>query len=120
MKNFYRELLSSYKIKPHKDGFILGTDIMYFGADHTFSFYIEPSGESFIISDQGQTISYLRENIDINRYKDRIMDLLKRFDAIYDRGEIKSILPSYKSNQTIRRLNNFILTVGLIANIDLI
>jgi len=120
MKDFYRELLSSYKVKPHGEGFILSTDIMYFGADHTFSFYIKHSDDCFIISDRGQTLSYLRENLDVDNLSAKIMDLLRRFGAVLDKGEIKAILPSYESNQTIRCLHNFIFTVGLIANIDLI
>ncbi len=120
MKDFYRELLSSYRVKRHKDGFILYTDIMYFGADHTFSFFIKHSDNQLIISDQGQTLSYLRENVDIGKLQAKITDFLRRFGAVLDRGEIKATLPSYESKQTIRCLHNYLFTVGLIAYIDLI
>lgn len=120
MKDFYRELLSSYRVKRHKDGFILYTDIMYFGADHTFSFFIKNSDGLLIISDQGQTLSYLRENTDISKLQAKIADLLRRFGAVLDQGEIKASLPSYESKQMIRCLHNYLFTVALIANIDLI
>ena len=120
MKKFYRELLSSYKIKPYKEGFLLGTDTVYFGADSKTSFYIKPIDDYFEISDLGQTLSYLNSNTDIDSYREKISFFLKRFGAILYRGEIKSTLPPYESGQTVRCLNNFIFTVGLIANIDLI
>ena len=120
MKNFYRELLSSYKIRRYEDGFLITTDIIYFGADERASFYVKPLGDFFVVSDLGQTLSYLSKNADIEHYRAKIGDLLRRFDAVLDQGEIRAVLPPFESKNTIRRLNNFIFTTGLIANIDLI
>ena len=120
MKDFYRELLSSYKLKADNGGFILYTDITYFGAEEPASFYIEKSEDGFLISDKGQTLSYLKSNIDSSRYKQKILDLTRRFGAVIDGNEIKASLPPLETNQTVRALHNFIMTVGIIANIDLI
>ena len=120
MKDFYRALLSSYKVKPYRDGFLLSADIMYVGADRKFSFYIKKEGDGFLISDRGETLSFLRENADASRYALKIYDIATRFEAMLDGGEILMVLPSYESGQTIRCLHKYLLVVGIIANIDII
>lgn len=119
MKNFIEQLTNLYSTQMADDGVILRTAIMYAGADHTFSFYIKPCGEnSYTITDRGQTLEYLRENLDPNKYLDKICKICERFEIELIDGEFVGRLASLSSGQTMRNLHKFIGAMNIIANID--
>lgn len=121
MKNFIQQLTNSYSIQVVDDGIILRTSIMYSGADHTFSFCIKPRGESgYTVTDGGQTLDYLRENLDINKYLDKIQQVCERFEIQLIDGAFVGSLASLASGQTIRNLHKFIGAMNIIANIDVL
>ena len=120
MKDFIINLKNCYSISKYQNGILLLTPIMYEGADHTFSFYIEKNKTGdYKITDCGQTISYLRENINVNKYISKIEEICKRFEIELVDNIFVSKLASLESNQTMRNLEKFIGTMNIIANIDL-
>lgn len=120
MENFIKNINNCYSINKKDNGFILCTPIMYSGADHTFSFYIEPNANgSYKITDCGQTIDYLRENLNINNYMTKIKNVCEHFEIELKDNTFIDNLASIKSNQTMRNLEKFIGAMNIIANINL-
>ncbi len=121
MQKLIKYLSSSVELEPHGESLTVRTPIMYFGADHTFSFRIEHSGvDGYLISDCGQTLDYLRECADVSVYSDRIMDIARRFALNLDVDALTAFIPSVDSGQTGRSIHKYLLGVGIIANIYLI
>ena len=121
MKNFIEQLTDLYSVQIVDDGIILRTAIMYAGADHTFSFFIQLQGEgSYTITDRGQTLDYLRENIDPNKYLDKIHKICERFEIELTDGVFIGRLASIASGQTMRNLSKFIGAMNIIANVDIL
>ena len=119
MKNFLDKYRDSFSIEEYGDGVLLHTPVMYRGADHTFSFYlVKRESGSFVISDRGRTLSYMRENFDPRKYADKIASVCESFGITESDGELYGILPSYESGQTMRALHAFMGAMYIIANID--
>ncbi len=119
MKYFFSNFTGAYSYKEQGDGIILSTPIMYSGADHTFSFYIEKYGSGFTINDRGQTLDYLCGNLNPEYYEDKIRSVCERFEITLENGVFYGHLASYESRQTMRNLQKFIGAMNLIANIDI-
>ena len=120
MERFLKEFYSSYSCKEYRDGILLSTPIMYQGADHTFSFYITQNKTgSFTISDNGETLDYMRENFNPEKYMDKIMSVCERFSITLENNAFIGKIASYESNQAMRTFNIFIGAMNIIANIDI-
>lgn len=120
MIEFIEELKKQYNIEQVENGIIIHTPIMYDGADHTFSFYIKQSiNDSFKITDRGQTLDYLRENVNADKYKDKIKKVCEYFEIDLIDGEFVGQLASLESNQTMRNFNKFIGAMNMIAYINI-
>lgn len=121
MNELIEYLKGSVSLEPSGDAVILHTPIMYIGADRTFSFEIVREGnEGYSISDGGRTLDFLSECCDISHYTDRIMSILRHFSANLEGDSITAFIPSLKSGQTGRAISNYLLLVGIIANLYLI
>lgn len=118
MNGLIENLSGAFGVRECDGGIIISTPIMYQGADHCFSFYVEKNGSGFNISDRGQTIEYLRENLDPKQYDDRISVLCERFEITLTDGRFCGRLASIESGQTLRNLFKFIGAMNMIANID--
>lgn len=119
MKDFFGHFIKSYSCKTEENGIILSAPVMYPCADHAFSFYIEACGNGFRISDRGQTLAYLRENLNPAHYAENIRAVCERFEITLENGVFYGYLASYASGQTMRNLHKFIGAMHLIANIDI-
>ena len=120
MKDFFNNFIEAYSYKEHGNGIILSTPIMYSEADHSFSFYVEEQCDgSFIISDRGQTLAYLSENLNPKIYEKKINAICEYFEITLENGVFYGSLASYESNQTMRNLQKFIGAMNMIANIDI-
>ncbi len=120
MKNLFSYLSSRYEVQIDNGRALIRTPIMYFGADHAFSFTIVKAGDGYTVSDGGQTLDYLRECTDADRYAERIMSVMRSFSITLDSDELIGFIPSVESGQTGRALHNYLLGVGIIANLYLI
>lgn len=120
MERFLDDLRGAFSCRAQEDGFVLETPIMYDGADHTFSFFIRKNaGGSFTVSDRGQTLSYLRENLSLDRYEQRLSAICERFEITRENDVLFAKLASCESNQTMRNLHKFLGAMAMVANIDL-
>lgn len=120
MTKLYELLRTSFSVGIQEDALVLKTPIMYKAADHTFSFMISRSASgSLAITDRGQTIDYLRENLDVNKYADFIRSVCERFEITYDQGAFYAHVASAESGQTARTVCTFIGAMNIIANADL-
>ncbi|MBQ8414320.1 MAG: DUF1828 domain-containing protein [Clostridia bacterium] len=118
MNAFLDKLSNVFSLRECDGGVMISTPIMYQGADHGFSFFVEKSRNGFSINDRGQTIEYLRENLDPGRYEDRITTICERFEITLEDGVFYGRLASLESGQTMRNLFKFIGVMNMIANID--
>ena len=121
MNDFIKELEKLYRYEIVEGGIILYTSIMYQGADHYFSFCIKQNAQTdFIITDQGQTWDYLRENLNPNKYLNKIKKICEYFEIELSNGEFIGKLASLESKQTMRNLFGFIGAMNMIAYIDVL
>ena len=121
MKNLMENLKDLYFAEMAKGAIVLRTSIMYDGADHFFSFYIKQDGEGgYVITDNGQTYDYLRENFNPNKYLDKIHDICHRFEIQFVDGKFVGRLALLQSGQTARNIHTFIGAMHIIANIDIL
>ena len=121
MNDFIKQLNEIYSHKTSEDGIILETPIMYAAADHSFSFFIKPCKEKgFTVTDRGQTMDYLRENVNPSKYEKKIERICKLFGIELIEGEFVGKLASLESGQTMRNLHTFIGTMNIIANVDML
>lgn len=118
MKELKDKLINAFSVCECGDGILLLTPVMYQGADHGFSFYVEKRGSSFTVSDRGQTLDYLSENLNPGIYAERIEAVCKRFEITLTDGVFYGKLASIESGQTMRNLFKFIGAMNMIANID--
>ncbi|MBR2370506.1 MAG: DUF1828 domain-containing protein [Clostridia bacterium] len=110
----------SFVLEVLKEGIVLKTPIMYQAADHTFSFLISRNASgNLTVTDRGQTIDYLRENLDVNKYADFIRTVCQRFEIKYEQGAFYAHVASVESGQTARTVCTFIGAMNMIANADL-
>ena len=121
MDELIEYLRGAVSLEASEDALILHTPIMYIGADRPFSFELTRAGEcGYSISDRGRTLNFLSGCCDISRYTDRIMSTLRHFSANLEGDSITAFIPSLKSGQTGRAISNYLLLVGIIANLYLI
>ena len=121
MNEFIDELNRQYSYERLDNGIIIHTSIMYDAADHTFSFCIKKSENgSFVITDRGQTLDYLRENVDPAKYSEKIDRVCEFFEIELINGEFVGQLASLESNQTMRNFNNFISAMSMIAYVNVL
>lgn len=118
MKEFLDKLSGAFSARECEGGILLLTPVMYQGADHGFSFFVEKSGNGFAINDRGETLEYMRENFDPKRYADIIASICERFEISLKDGVFHGYLASYESGQTMRNLFKFIGAMNMIANVD--
>ena len=118
MNVFLDKLSNAFSVRELEDGVLLMTPVMYQGADHSFSFYVEKSGNAFAINDRGETLEYMRENFDPKSYEDRIASICERFEITLTDGVFYARLASIESGQTMRNLFKFISAMNMIANVD--
>ena len=118
MNAFLDKLSNAFSVRECEGGIMLLTPIMYQGADHGFSFFVEKSGNGFTINDRGETLEYMRENFDPKRYEDRIASICERFEITLEDGVFYARLASIESGQTMRNLFKFISAMNMIANVD--
>ncbi len=120
MNKFINCLRESYQCREHEDGFIISTEIMYTYADHTFSFFIKNEDNcGFTISDRGQTLNYLNECFDPEKYADKIQAICNHFSITRENDVFSAHIASYETNQTIRTFHAFVEAMSMIANIDI-
>ena len=121
MNSFIEKLKTSYSYQSSEDGIILHTPIMYTYADHSFSFFIKRSeGDGFTVTDRGQTLDYLRENADPNKYGEKIAKICEHFGIELIGREFVGKLSSLESGQTMRNLHKFMGAMNIIANIYIV
>ena len=118
MKEFTEAIGSAFSVRDCDGGILLITPIMYQGADHGFSFYLEKNGGGYKINDRGETFEYMRENFDPERYTDKIEEICERFEITLIDGVFWGHLSSLESGQTMRNLFKFLGAMNMIANID--
>lgn len=120
MNEFIEKLNGAFSAEECDGGIRIITPIMYQGADHSFSFYVEKSGSGFAINDRGETLNYMRENFDPKVYTDKIEAICERFEVTLADGVFHGRLASLESGQTMRNLFKFIGVMNILANIDLV
>ena len=121
MNALMEEIKEMYNCQVTEDGILLRTPIMYDAADHTFSFLIRQCGENaYTVTDRGQTLEYLRENMNPNKYAEKIARICEHFEIEQIGGEFVGTLASLASGQTLRNLHKFIGTMHMIACIDVL
>lgn len=121
MDTLIDKLNKQYSYEQLDNGIVIRTPIMYNGADHTFSFYIKRSETGgFVISDRGQTLDYLRENVNLSKYLDKIDKICEFFEIKLTNDEFIGRLASIESNQTMRNFNKFIGAMNMIAYINIL
>ena len=115
MDELIEVMKNQYELTVTDNRAVLRTPIMYMGADHTFSFYVERRGGRLVISDGGQTIGYLRENADPSGYAERIESICEYFEIEREGDELIGTLASIESNQTLRSFHKYIGALNMIA-----
>ncbi len=118
MKKMKDNLIKIFSMCEYGNGILLLKPIMYQGADHSFSFYVEKRGNGFTVSDRGETLEYLSENLNPGIYAERIEAVCERFEITLTDGAFYGRLASIESGQTMRNLFKFIGAMNMIANID--
>ena len=121
MNLFLNELTKQYSYEKLDNGIVIHTPIMYDGADHTFSFYVERSENGgYAITDRGQTLAYLRENVNPAKYAEKIAAVCEFFEIERINGVFVGSLASAESNQTMRNFYTFIGAMNMIAYINVL
>ena len=121
MNAFIDELNKQYSYEKLENGIIIHTPIMYDSADHAFSFYVKRAKDgSFVITDRGQTLDYLRENVNPTKYLEKIDKICEFFEIELINNEFIGQLASIESNQTMRTFNKFVGAMNMIAYINIL
>lgn len=122
MKQFFEEYLSSYTVYENENDFVLCTPIMYKFADHHFSFHIKKEENGgYEITDGGQTLDYLSENVDnpIKEFGEEIATICKFFGITLKDDIFSAHVASIETNQMARTVDMFIGAMFMIANINI-
>ncbi len=120
IKNFLNTFFKSFDCYEENNGLVFVLPNKYSYAEKRTSFFItEESNGGFTISDRGQTLKYLEDEMDVDlaNYSNFINKLCKQYEIKLENKVFTAHLASFETNQTMINLLNFLGAMQTIANI---
>lgn len=120
IKNFLNTFLTSFDCYEENNGLVFVLPNKYNYAEKRTSFFItEETNGGFTISDRGQTLNYLEDEMDVDLagYSNFINKLCKQYEIKLENKVFTAHLASFETNQTMINLLNFLGAMQTIANI---